>query len=88
MEGLLYPKAQRSLHTVRPGYGPELGRVLDAEVGGSPGAAAVFPVRWNLVPSQLEGWAQCGKWEEKVQGRVQGRGGGTEERTVGGHWGR
>ena len=51
MEGLLYPKAQRSLHVVGLGYGPELGRLLDAEVGGSPGAASVLPVKWNLVPS-------------------------------------
>lgn len=38
-------QAQRSLHLVGPGYGPELGRLPDAEVGGSPGAAAVFPVK-------------------------------------------
>lgn len=41
----LYSKAQRSLRMVGPGYGPELGRLLDAEVGGSPGATSVFLVK-------------------------------------------
>lgn len=49
--GVLLPQAQRFLHMPGPGNGPEVGRLLEAEGGVSPGAASVSSEVGNRSPA-------------------------------------